>query len=188
MDALIVTPAQKAAKAVESVVRACGDYTVTFSPSAADALGKIRSKVYDLVIIDGAPACGRSKEAALTAASRTESGVILLVGADMFEKSVMQLSERGIVAVSEPLSKIALLSAVRTVYAFNMRLARLRDENRNLNKKLEDLKIVDRAKIALVVRLGYTESEAHKYIERQAMNLRTSRRDVAVGILKTYEY
>ena len=173
---------------MESVVRACGDYTVTFSPSAADALGKIRSKVYDLVIIDGSPACGRSKEAALTAASRTESVVILLDGADMFEKSVMQLSERGIVAVSEPLSKIAVLSAVRTVYAFNMRLARLRDENRNLNKKLEDLKIVDRAKIALVVRLGYTESEAHKYIERQAMNLRTSRRDVAVGILKTYEY
>ncbi len=70
----------------------------------------------------------------------------------------------------------------------NMRIVGLKEENRDLNKKLEDLKIIDRAKIALIQRLGYTESEAHKHIERQAMNLRVSKREVAVSILKTYEF
>jgi response regulator NasT len=32
-----------------------------------------------------------------------------------------------------------------------------------------------------------TEPEAHKYIEKQAMDLRKSKRTIAEGILRTYE-
>jgi len=32
-----------------------------------------------------------------------------------------------------------------------------------------------------------SEKEAHKYIEKQAMDLRVTKRTIAEGILKTYE-
>ena len=35
--------------------------------------------------------------------------------------------------------------------------------------------------------LGYTEEQSHRYIEKKAMDLRVSRRKVAMDILKTYE-
>lgn len=50
-----------------------------------------------------------------------------------------------------------------------------------------DRKIIDRAKRALSKYLGLSEPEAHRYIEKHAMDLRVTRVDVAVSILKVYE-
>ena len=60
-------------------------------------------------------------------------------------------------------------------------------ENQRLQIKLIDLRIVNRAKYALIQYLGMTEEQAHKYIEQQAMNQRISKRKAAENILKTYE-
>ena len=43
------------------------------------------------------------------------------------------------------------------------------------------------AKILLMQNLRMTESQAHHYLEKQAMNLRKSKYDVALRVLKTYE-
>ena len=53
--------------------------------------------------------------------------------------------------------------------------------------KIEDIRIVDRAKLILISFMSMSEKEAHRYIEKQAMDLRVTRRAVAEGILKTYE-
>ena len=49
------------------------------------------------------------------------------------------------------------------------------------------MKLVNRAKILLMQNLRMTESQAHHYLEKQAMNLRKSKYDVALRVLKTYE-
>lgn len=56
------------------------------------------------------------------------------------------------------------------------------------SREPEDLKIVNRAKGVLITRLGMTEPEAHRYIEKRAMDMRATKRAVAESILKTYEY
>ena len=63
----------------------------------------------------------------------------------------------------------------------------LEDENNKLQKKIEEIRIVDRAKLVLVQVLSMTEPQAHRYIEKQAMDMRQSRTTVAENILKTYE-
>ena len=82
---------------------------------------------------------------------------------------------------------MSLVTAIRSVCAANMRLVELKEVNRSLEQKLEDLKFIDRAKIALIKQFGYSEDEAHKYIEKQAMNLRVTKREIAMNILRTYE-
>ena len=49
------------------------------------------------------------------------------------------------------------------------------------------MRLVDRAKCALIQYRQMTEPEAHKYIERQAMDTRQSRRRIAEDILQTFE-
>ncbi len=63
----------------------------------------------------------------------------------------------------------------------------MRNENRSLSQKIEDIGIIDRAKCVLIQVLHMTEEQAHKYIEKQAMNMRVPRRQVAEELLKTYE-
>lgn len=56
-----------------------------------------------------------------------------------------------------------------------------------LSHEINDIKIINRAKILLVTNLHMTEVQAHKYIERTAMDRCTKKRDVAESIIRTYE-
>ena len=69
----------------------------------------------------------------------------------------------------------------------NERLRSMRDENVRLKESIGDLKLVDRAKCALIQYLNMTESDAHRFIEKQAMNKRLSKREIALQILSAYE-
>ncbi|MGB4438219.1 MAG: ANTAR domain-containing protein, partial [Sedimentibacter sp.] len=53
--------------------------------------------------------------------------------------------------------------------------------------KIEEIRIVTRAKCVLIQYLNMTENQAHRYIEKQAMDMRTTREEISLSILKTYE-
>ena len=61
------------------------------------------------------------------------------------------------------------------------------NENKKLKKTISDIKLIDSAKITLVEYLNMSEDESHKYIEKQAMDLRITKVEVAKSILKIYE-
>ena len=54
-------------------------------------------------------------------------------------------------------------------------------------EQLSDMKIVNRAKSMLMQYLNLTEEQAHRHIQKQAMDLRKTQRAVAEDILKTYQ-
>ena len=51
----------------------------------------------------------------------------------------------------------------------------------------EEIKLVNRAKSCLMQYLKFSEPQAHRYIEKQAMDTRRTRKDVAKHILSIYE-
>ena len=80
-----------------------------------------------------------------------------------------------------------MLEAVKLISVSNARVRALKAKNDELTAKLEDMKYISRAKIVLMRSLGYSEEQAHKYIEKKSMEMRVSRGKVAMDILKTYE-
>jgi len=63
----------------------------------------------------------------------------------------------------------------------------IRRENETLRRKLESRKLVDRAKGILMLRLGLSEPEAFRRIQKTAMDTRRSMADVARALLLTEE-
>ena len=55
-----------------------------------------------------------------------------------------------------------------------------------MDEKMEEIRLVNRAKWLLIEKLTMTESDAHRYIEKQAMDQCVSRREIAKGIIQTY--
>lgn len=51
---------------------------------------------------------------------------------------------------------------------------------------MEEIRIVGRAKLLLIEKLKMTEPDAHRYIEKTAMDRCISKRAVAESIIKTY--
>ena len=78
-------------------------------------------------------------------------------------------------------------AAARHVTAARAMLTGLSRERAALQKKLDDLKLLNRAKALLCRTLGFTEARAHKYIEEQAMSGRVTKTEAARRIIATYE-
>ena len=60
-------------------------------------------------------------------------------------------------------------------------------KNASVEEKIEEIRIVNRAKCLLIEQLKMTESDAHRYIEKQAMDRCVTRRVIAENIILTYK-
>ena len=77
-----------------------------------------------------------------------------------------------------------ILEQTQTVALRDMQ--RLEQERSKLSKQLEDTKIIDRAKCCLIQYLNLTENQAHRHIQKLAMDTRRTQREIADDILNTY--
>ena len=98
-----------------------------------------------------------------------------------------ELSGVGGAVLCRPVRPSELLQALRICAREGCRLRALGDENERLKATIGELKLIDRAKCALVGYLGMTEKDAHRFLEKQSMDRRLPRREVALEILKAYE-
>jgi response regulator NasT len=119
--------------------------------------------------------------------AKCASEVILLVKSESYDAISAEAGEYGIITVAKPINKALFWNAVKMSQTAHKRLQIIRRENERLQQKIEDIRVIDRAKCTLIAYLSMSEPEAHKYIERQAMDARVTKRAVAEDILKTYE-
>ena len=89
--------------------------------------------------------------------------------------------------LGKPFSAPQFRQAVQIAASNYRRLAVLRAENARLLDKIAQLRLVERAKCFLIERRGMTEADAHRLIEKTAMDTRRSRGEVAREILEQEE-
>lgn len=115
------------------------------------------------------------------------AGVVLITKSESMAETEKNLSGLGVAVVSLPVNVPLFSQSLHTAVIMGERLRAVKRENERLKCTIDDLKLVDRAKCALIQYLNMTEADAHRFIEKQAMNKRISKREVALEILKTYE-
>lgn len=89
--------------------------------------------------------------------------------------------------VSKPINRQLLTQNIKFVLNSKAKMQRLKEQNEKLQKKMDDIKIIYRAKLCLMGYLDMTEEQAHRYIQKQAMDMRISPRQVAENLIRTYE-
>ena len=96
-------------------------------------------------------------------------------------------TEAGVLLVDKPVIPQVFQQSVQLAAATHNRLMTLNRENEQLLRKLDEIRLVDRAKCLLIEHERLTEAEAHRTIEKQAMDQRLPRARVAQLILDRYE-
>lgn len=128
----------------------------------------------DAVVISG------GASAAVDAAERSSAAILLLTDDAALPRRCIRA---GVMTAHPDELAVVLPSLLATAE----RLRTLRDKTSSLQQRLDDSRIVARAKLLLISRLGMSEGDAHRYIEKTAMDSCLPRRDVAEGIIRTYE-
>ncbi len=83
----------------------------------------------------------------------------------------------------KPFSKNDLMPAIEMAVSRFAELQQLEAEVADLSERLETRKLVDRAKGVLQQRLELSEPDAFRWIQKTAMDLRLSMRQVAEGVI-----
>jgi len=155
--------------------------------SCSEARRTLLERSFDLVIIN-APLKDESGESlAREIASKGISQIVLIVKAEYFDAISAVCEDYGVLTIAKPLNKSIFWSVLKLAKSAQNRLVRMQSENAKLKQRIEDIRIVDRAKCILISYMNMNERDAHRYIEKQAMDMRSTKRAVAEGILKTYE-
>lgn len=155
--------------------------------SGGEARRQMDGKNFEVVVINTPLPDEFGHELGIDATAKTHAGVILLAKAATADQIAPKLQDYGVLVLGKPFSGQQFRQAVQIAASCYRRLDLLRIENDKLLDKIAQLRLVDRAKCCLIARAGMSETEAHRLIEKRAMDTRRSRGEVAQEILEEYE-
>lgn len=113
-------------------------------------------------------------------------GILLLVRAEHYPEVSVRASSFGILTLPKPTSAPLLRQSLMLLCGTRERLRRMERKTASMEEKMEEIRLVNRAKWLLIEQLKMTEQEAHRYIEKQAMDRCVTKKSVAESILRTY--
>ena len=142
---------------------------------------------YDNIIICSKTGGHADRSLAVKLTGGGARGVLFIVSEGAYAASCDALEATGVLVLSMPCSGKTVFEAAMMLRAMNARLCGERSQRSRLEEKISEERLVSRAKLTLITTLGMSEDEAHRYIEKQAMDMRATKRAVAENILKTYE-
>ena len=151
--------------------------------TAADeetARQRLKEQTYDIVIINSPLVDGDGIKLAIEIATKTSSCVMLLVKKETYDDVTAQVEGYGIAVIPRPLSVPLFSQSLKILCAERQRLLRL-------ERRQQNIRLINTAKWLLIGYMKLTESEAQRYIEKTAMDTRLSKTEVAKNIIKVYQ-
>jgi AmiR/NasT family two-component response regulator len=112
--------------------------------------------------------------------------VLVLAKNDVYSEIYDKIVDHGIFAVPKPTSRAVLTHALSWMASARERLRKLEQKTLSIEERMEEIRIVNRAKCLLISELKMAEPDAHHYIEKYAMDNCISKRDAAQNIIKIY--
>lgn len=183
---LIVAGSENSRNALSDLSKLCGLSEQTCTGCGNDARRLLLENDYDLVLINTPLPDEFGSDLAVSVCEGFGSA-ILLVKADIADEISEKVECSGVLVIEKPINRQMFFQSIRMAGVQQSRMTGLQRENKKLKCKIEEIRTVDRAKCLLIQFELMTESEAHRYIEKKAMDLRVSRMRIAQDILCQYE-
>ena len=114
------------------------------------------------------------------------STVLLLVPSEHFDEVSYRVEGFGVLTATKPFEPFYFYNMIKVAIAVQYKVQTLSSQTVKLKTKMEEIRVVNRAKMLLMQNLKMTEQEAHRYIEKEAMDSGLKKTAVAEKIIKTY--
>ena len=183
---LVVSAAEKFHETMTALLPATDYYPVKFVTNIAAAKRAFLEQRYDFVIINAPVHDDFGTRFAIDVCSNADTVAMILAHTDVYPEIYTKVVTEGVFTLAKPTSAQMISQALKWMAAARERMRRLEKKTTSIEEKMEEIRLVNRAKWLLIENLRMSESDAHRYIEKQAMNRCVNRRDIALSIIKTY--
>lgn len=162
-------------------------YPVAAVSDVSSARRRLLENKYDIVIINAPLPDDFGTRLALYICENSGAGVLLLVKAEHYPDINGRVSPFGVLVLPKPASSQTVSQSLQLLCGTRERLRRMEQKTASIEEKMGEIRIINRAKLLLMEQLKMTEKEAHRFIEKQAMDRCVTRITIAQSILSTYK-
>ncbi len=154
------------------------------SVNAAERI--LAEKTFDFVIINAPLPDDMGTRFAIDTCTSKQSAVLLLVKSDIHAGIHDKVAEYGVFTLSKPTSKPTMIHALSWMESARERLRQFEKKSLSIKEKMAEIRLVNKAKWILISELKMNEPDAHRYIEKQAMDRCITKQTIAEEIIKSY--
>lgn len=187
VSALLVSASEAQTKRIGALLTRARIVPFEHADSVRQALDLFDAGGIDGVLIAEPVAGSSGQELALQLKKRHCMAVLLLAAPEHADAAAALLEQSGVLVLPSDAPESLIVQTIRLLAAVRIQLEQMQHKTEKLEAKVADIRIINRAKLLLVQHLQMTETEAHKYIEKQAMDTSMRRRTIAENIIRTYE-
>ena len=186
-NALLISHSEQSAVSLSQLLESEGYTEISVCQTSQEAKELANGEVFDLICVNAPLEKENGIELSKYFAGTTRSSVVIIVPQRNADYVNDALTEHGVLVIAKPVNKHLFHHFLQFTECFKMRMFRVIEENEKLKHMVADMKIINRAKFLLITCLNMTEQEAHRYLEKQAMDMRMSKMQIAMQVIKTYE-
>ena len=159
---------------------------VTVVDTVSRAQRMLAERDYDLVIINAPLPDDFGRRFAIDVCTDSGRVALLIVRSDIYDETCSAMTPHGVLVAKRPMERSVMEELLDVMCTVRERLRGVQKKTMTLEDKMAEIRQVNRAKWALIRACHMTEEEAHRYIQKQAMDLCVSKKEAAESILKTY--
>ncbi len=162
-------------------------YPVHRAGNSGQARRMLLDTPFDLVLINTPLEDDFGIRLAMDACSDSMAEVLLFVRSEKLEGIRDKMREAGVMTVGKPAPTSVVKQSLDMMCAQRERLRRLEKKQVSIDEKMQEIRLINRAKWALIENRKMSETDAQHWIEHEAMNRRKTKSEIAQELISLQE-
>ena len=183
---LIVSASEKFQNALRSLLPESAYSPIVTAASVGAAERARNNQDFDFVFVNSPLPDDAGIRFAIDCCRAGGTVVLLFAAAALYDSIQSRVEKHGVFVLPRPVPRDAILRGLNWMTAARERLRSYEKKVQPVEEKMEEIRLVNRAKWQLIRELKMSEPDAHHYITRQAMDRCCSKRAVAEEIIRLY--
>ena len=185
-NVLIVSSSEKITEALANLLRDYGCFSIQSVTDIYSARSKKNEREFDFIIINSPVLNDFATDFAIETTQKNSSLTLIIAKDELYETIHEKMILNGIFVIKKPISLMLFQQTLDCMISSKERLKTVQESYKSVEDKITEMRIINRAKWVLIEKKGMTEPEAHKFIEKQAMNRSISKVDMAQNIIDMF--
>lgn len=183
---LVVSAAEPFNSALSTMLPEAAFSPVHFVSSIRVAKQVLAQRDFDFVLINSPLPDDPGIRFATDLCTAKGTVILLLVRSDIHDDIRDRVVKHGVFTLPKPISRSVFFQALSWMASARERLRKFETSTLSIEDKMEEIRLTNRAKWLLIDQRQMDEPQAHRYIEKQAMDRCISKRAVAQEIIQMY--
>ena len=141
---------------------------------------------FDFVIVNSPLPDDSGIRFSIDAVDSGQSVVLFLARAEQYDDVYDKLAGHGVFLLKKPIPAAVFHAAAGWLVSARERIRKTEKRTLSIEEKMNEIRLVNHAKWLLINELKMSENDAHRYIEKRAMDLCVPKKQIAEEIIKTY--